>query len=145
MGCHGVTLHEPAQLTAARSGRPSPPNVRGGLRRRTLDKVAAELGLASTVEAVFATLSDAPAVRGRLATAFAVDVDGISLGGLDRAVARRAPRPGRTGRHVLRDRSGRRASDPGIVVGGANMPTLPDAESALSARASRCCRTSSPT
>ncbi|MDK3255573.1 Glu/Leu/Phe/Val dehydrogenase dimerization domain-containing protein [Blastococcus capsensis] len=53
-----------------------------GLRQETLDKVAAELGLASTVEAVFATLPDAPAARDRLATAFAVDVDGISLGDL---------------------------------------------------------------
>ncbi|RBY76845.1 glutamate dehydrogenase [Geodermatophilus sp. TF02-6] len=53
-----------------------------GLRQETLDKVAAELGLASTVEAVFATLPDAPAARDRLAQAFTVDVDGISLGDL---------------------------------------------------------------
>ncbi|SNR69464.1 Glu/Leu/Phe/Val dehydrogenase dimerization domain-containing protein [Blastococcus mobilis] len=53
-----------------------------GLRQETLDKVAAELGLASTVEAVFATLPDAPAARDRLAKAFAVDVDGVSLGDL---------------------------------------------------------------
>jgi glutamate dehydrogenase (NAD(P)+) len=53
-----------------------------GLRQETLDKVAADLGLASTVEAVFATLPDAPAARDRLARAFAVDVDGISLGDL---------------------------------------------------------------
>ena len=53
-----------------------------GLRQETLDKVAAELGLPSTVEAVFATLPDAAAARDRLATAFAVDVDGISLGDL---------------------------------------------------------------
>jgi glutamate dehydrogenase (NAD(P)+) len=53
-----------------------------GLRQETLDKVAAELGLASTVEAVFATLPDAAAARDRLATAFAVDIDGVSLGDL---------------------------------------------------------------
>jgi glutamate dehydrogenase (NAD(P)+) len=53
-----------------------------GLRQETLDKVAAELGLASTVEAVFATLPDANAARDRLAKAFAVDVDGISLADL---------------------------------------------------------------
>ncbi|GAB3853699.1 Glu/Leu/Phe/Val dehydrogenase dimerization domain-containing protein [Nocardioides maradonensis] len=53
-----------------------------GLRQETLDKVAADLGLPSTVEAVFATLHDAPAARERLATAFADIVDGISLGDL---------------------------------------------------------------
>jgi glutamate dehydrogenase (NAD(P)+) len=53
-----------------------------GLRQETLDKVAADLGLASTVEAVFATLPDAAAARRRLAEAFAVDVGGISLGDL---------------------------------------------------------------
>lgn len=53
-----------------------------GLRQETLDKVAADLGLASTVEAVFATLEDAAAARQRLAEAFAVTVDGISLGDL---------------------------------------------------------------
>ncbi|RLV50948.1 Glu/Leu/Phe/Val dehydrogenase [Nocardioides mangrovicus] len=51
-----------------------------GLRQETLDVVAAELGLASTVEAVFATLDDAPAARDRLAEAFARSVGGISLG-----------------------------------------------------------------
>lgn len=53
-----------------------------GLRQETIDKVAADLGLASTVEAVFATLDDAPAARERLASAFACLVDGISLGDL---------------------------------------------------------------
>ncbi len=53
-----------------------------GLRQETLDKVAADLGMPSTVEAVFATMQDAPAARQRLAEAFAVSVDGISLGDL---------------------------------------------------------------
>jgi glutamate dehydrogenase (NAD(P)+) len=53
-----------------------------GLRQETIDKVAAELGMASTVEAVFATIEDAASARSRLAQAFAVDVDGISLGDL---------------------------------------------------------------
>ena len=53
-----------------------------GLRQETIDKVAADLGLASTVEAVFATLDDAPAARERLASAFADMVGGISLGDL---------------------------------------------------------------
>jgi glutamate dehydrogenase (NAD(P)+) len=53
-----------------------------GLRQETIDKVAADLGLPSTVEAVFATLDDAPAARERLATAFADMVGGISLGDL---------------------------------------------------------------
>jgi glutamate dehydrogenase (NAD(P)+) len=53
-----------------------------GLRQETIDKVAADLGLASTVEAVFATLEDADSARQRLAQSFAVTVDGISLGDL---------------------------------------------------------------
>lgn len=53
-----------------------------GLRQDTIDKVAADLGLASTVEAVFATLDDAPAARRRLADGFATMVDGISLADL---------------------------------------------------------------
>ncbi len=53
-----------------------------GLRQETIDKVAADLGLASTVEAVFATLDDAPEARQRLAEAFAEMVGGISLGDL---------------------------------------------------------------
>ncbi|MPY80724.1 MAG: glutamate dehydrogenase [Actinophytocola sp.] len=50
-----------------------------GLRQETIDKVVADLGLASTVEAIFATLPDPRATRERLAEAFAVDVEGISL------------------------------------------------------------------
>jgi glutamate dehydrogenase (NAD(P)+) len=53
-----------------------------GLRQETIDKVAADLGLPSTVEAVFATLDDAPAARRRLAEAFGLLVGGISLGDL---------------------------------------------------------------
>lgn len=53
-----------------------------GLRQETLDKVAAELGLSSTVEAVFATLGDATEARQRLGEAFAVSVGGVSLGDL---------------------------------------------------------------
>jgi glutamate dehydrogenase (NAD(P)+) len=53
-----------------------------GLRQETIERVAAEIGLASTVEAVFATLDDAPAARRRLADAFATIVGGISLGDL---------------------------------------------------------------
>lgn len=53
-----------------------------GLRQETIEKVAAGLGLPSTVEAVFTTLDDAPAARRRLAEAFAVTVGGISLGDL---------------------------------------------------------------
>lgn len=53
-----------------------------GLRQETIDKIVADLGLPSTVEAVFATLEDAPSARKRLADAFAVTVGGISLGDL---------------------------------------------------------------
>lgn len=50
-----------------------------GLRQETLDEVVAELGLPSTVEAVFATLPDSAAARDRLAAAFAVSADGVPL------------------------------------------------------------------
>ena len=53
-----------------------------GLRQETIDKVASDLGLPSTVEAVFATLEDADSARERLAQSFAVTVDDISLGDL---------------------------------------------------------------
>lgn len=50
-----------------------------GLRQETLDKVAAELGLASTVEPAFATVEDPVLARQHLAEASAVLVDGIPL------------------------------------------------------------------
>lgn len=50
-----------------------------GLRQELLDEVATELGLASTVEAVFARIADPGAARARLREAFAVTVDGIAL------------------------------------------------------------------
>lgn len=53
-----------------------------GLRQETIEKVAAELGLASTVEAVFATIPDAAESRAALADAFATTIGGISLGDL---------------------------------------------------------------
>lgn len=53
-----------------------------GLRQEVIEEVARDLGLASTVEAVFASMPDAAAARERLAAASSVDVDGISLGDL---------------------------------------------------------------
>lgn len=53
-----------------------------GVRQDQIDAVAAELGLASTVEAVFSKLPDAEAARARLAAAMAVAVDGIALADL---------------------------------------------------------------
>lgn len=50
-----------------------------GLRQETLDEVVVELGLPSTVEAVFATLPDSDAARDRLKTAFAATADGLPL------------------------------------------------------------------
>lgn len=71
-----------------------------GLHQATLDKVAAEVGLGSTSEAAFATLDDPEAARTRLADAFAVMVEGVSLGdlvggyGVARAALEAAPRFG---------------------------------------------------
>ncbi|MDN5794777.1 MAG: glutamate dehydrogenase, partial [Intrasporangium sp.] len=53
-----------------------------GLRQETIEQVAAELGLPSTVEAVFATIPDASGSRAALAAAFGTMVGGISLGDL---------------------------------------------------------------
>lgn len=50
-----------------------------GLRQELLEEVTSELGLASTVEAIFARLDDAEETRQRLADAFAVSVDGVAL------------------------------------------------------------------
>ncbi|WP_347353541.1 Glu/Leu/Phe/Val dehydrogenase dimerization domain-containing protein [Intrasporangium sp.] len=53
-----------------------------GLRQETIEQVAAELGMPSTVEAAFATIPDAAASRAALAQAFGTMVGGISLGDL---------------------------------------------------------------
>lgn len=50
-----------------------------GVRQQTLDALAAELGLGSTIDALYTTLDDAPAARERLVTASAVLVDGVPL------------------------------------------------------------------
>jgi glutamate dehydrogenase (NAD(P)+) len=53
-----------------------------GLRQQTLDEVAGELGLRSTIEPLFRRLDDAPAARERLRRALAVTVDGVALADL---------------------------------------------------------------
>jgi glutamate dehydrogenase (NAD(P)+) len=50
-----------------------------GLRQDTLDDVVAQLGLDSSIQAVYPLLDDAAEARERLAAAFAIDVDGVSL------------------------------------------------------------------
>ncbi|MEU8934316.1 Glu/Leu/Phe/Val dehydrogenase dimerization domain-containing protein [Streptomyces sp. NPDC048409] len=50
-----------------------------GLRQDTLDEAVAELGLASSVEAIYPLLDDDAEARRRLAEAFAVQVDGVAL------------------------------------------------------------------
>ncbi|MFF1284906.1 Glu/Leu/Phe/Val dehydrogenase dimerization domain-containing protein [Streptomyces sp. NPDC058299] len=50
-----------------------------GLGQETVDRAAAEAGLVSSVQAVYPLLDDEVAARGRLADAFAVEVDGIGL------------------------------------------------------------------
>ncbi|MEU3860792.1 Glu/Leu/Phe/Val dehydrogenase dimerization domain-containing protein [Streptomyces sp. NPDC028722] len=50
-----------------------------GLGQETVDRAAAEAGLVSSVQAVYPLLDDEAAARGRLADAFAVEVDGIGL------------------------------------------------------------------
>ncbi|MEU7897143.1 Glu/Leu/Phe/Val dehydrogenase dimerization domain-containing protein [Nonomuraea sp. NPDC049152] len=53
-----------------------------GLRQETLDEIAAELGLASTVEAAFALVEDEDTARGRLRAAMAEVVEGVPLADL---------------------------------------------------------------
>ncbi|MEV6401057.1 Glu/Leu/Phe/Val dehydrogenase dimerization domain-containing protein [Streptomyces sp. NPDC051907] len=50
-----------------------------GLAQDVVDRAAAEAGLVSCVQSVFPLLDDEAAARGRLADAFAVEVDGIGL------------------------------------------------------------------
>ncbi|MDI3405773.1 Glu/Leu/Phe/Val dehydrogenase dimerization domain-containing protein [Streptomyces cavernicola] len=50
-----------------------------GLTQDIVDKAAAEAGLVSSIQAVYPLLDDEGAARGRLADAFAVEVDGIGL------------------------------------------------------------------
>ena len=51
-----------------------------GLRQETIDAVATEIGLRSTVDAALLRLEDPDAGLQRIRDAFAVDVDGIGLG-----------------------------------------------------------------
>ncbi|MDI3387634.1 Glu/Leu/Phe/Val dehydrogenase dimerization domain-containing protein [Streptomyces sp. B-S-A8] len=50
-----------------------------GLTQDVVDKAAAEAGLVSSIQAVYPLLDDEDTARGRLADAFAVEVDGIGL------------------------------------------------------------------
>ncbi|WHT15870.1 Glu/Leu/Phe/Val dehydrogenase dimerization domain-containing protein [Crossiella sp. CA-258035] len=50
-----------------------------GLRQDTLDEVIAEVGLSSSIQAVYPLLDDEPTATQRLIDAFAITVDGIAL------------------------------------------------------------------
>jgi glutamate dehydrogenase (NAD(P)+) len=50
-----------------------------GVRQDTIDEVVAELGLESSIQAIYPLLDDATEARERLAAAFAIDVAGVSL------------------------------------------------------------------
>lgn len=50
-----------------------------GVRQDTIDEVVAELGLTSSIQAIYPLLDDADEARARLAAAFEVYVDGVSL------------------------------------------------------------------
>ncbi|MFF0451614.1 Glu/Leu/Phe/Val dehydrogenase dimerization domain-containing protein [Streptomyces sp. NPDC004609] len=53
-----------------------------GLRQDTIDEVLAELGMDSSIAAIYPLLDDAAGARQRLADAFAVEVDGVLLADL---------------------------------------------------------------
>ena len=53
-----------------------------GLRQQTLDEVVAEMGLRSSVQAVYPLLDSQADAVARLDAAFAIDVDGVGLGEL---------------------------------------------------------------
>jgi glutamate dehydrogenase (NAD(P)+) len=50
-----------------------------GVRQSTIDEVIAEIGLRSSIQAVYPLLDDERAATERLAAAFAIEVDGIGL------------------------------------------------------------------
>lgn len=50
-----------------------------GLRQDTIDEVVTEIGLTSSVQAIYPLLDDAATARRRLAAAFAIEIDGVSL------------------------------------------------------------------
>jgi glutamate dehydrogenase (NAD(P)+) len=50
-----------------------------GVRQDTIDEVVAELGLTSSIQAIYPLLDDPTEARRRLADAFAIEVDGVSL------------------------------------------------------------------
>ncbi|WP_432846446.1 Glu/Leu/Phe/Val dehydrogenase dimerization domain-containing protein [Amycolatopsis sp. CA-161197] len=50
-----------------------------GVRQETIDEVVAELGMDSSVQAVYPLLDNADEARARLAKAFSIDVDGVAL------------------------------------------------------------------
>ncbi|WP_432013019.1 Glu/Leu/Phe/Val dehydrogenase dimerization domain-containing protein [Streptomyces cucumeris] len=50
-----------------------------GLRQDTIDEVITEVGLASSIQAIYPLLDDDAQARQRLADAFAIDVDGVAL------------------------------------------------------------------
>jgi len=50
-----------------------------GVRQSTIDEVIAEIGLRSSIQAVYPLLDDERAATERLAAAFAIDVDGVGL------------------------------------------------------------------
>ena len=53
-----------------------------GLQQKLIDEVIAEIGLESSIQAVYPLLPDKDAATARLRRAFALEVDGISLGDL---------------------------------------------------------------
>ncbi|MGH7734100.1 MAG: Glu/Leu/Phe/Val dehydrogenase dimerization domain-containing protein, partial [Gemmatimonadales bacterium] len=50
-----------------------------GLRQDTMDEVVAEVGLDSSIQAIYPLLDNAAEARERLCAAFAIDVDGVGL------------------------------------------------------------------
>ncbi|WIX82718.1 Glu/Leu/Phe/Val dehydrogenase dimerization domain-containing protein [Amycolatopsis carbonis] len=50
-----------------------------GVRQETIDEVVVELGLDSSVQAVYPLLDNADEARARLAKAFSIEVDGVAL------------------------------------------------------------------
>ncbi|MFI9387535.1 Glu/Leu/Phe/Val dehydrogenase dimerization domain-containing protein [Kutzneria sp. NPDC052558] len=53
-----------------------------GLQQKLIDEVITEIGLESSIQAVYPLLPDKAAATSRLRRAFALDVDGVSLGDL---------------------------------------------------------------
>jgi glutamate dehydrogenase (NAD(P)+) len=84
-----------------------------GVRQEALERIAASVGLRSTIEAALRLLSDPEAALARIRTAFGVTVDGVGLGDLVGGYGVAEAALAAAGRLALRGPGGGLAGEPG--------------------------------